>query len=201
MRFARPIEQLIPRPRIPVTWRTALPLLLFLIVFCSFVLVVQWRGLVHFTFPAAFALLAVTPWIWWMHHVGGAGLGRARGVTALLVRLLVAGTFIALLADRPGEKVRMPEGDVTSAIVTRAQRVHLNLSGFTRQRLSRPVRAIGQALHTGQATSTRSAVTTAPNFLQRCLPYPDASKREISLQGWLVCNGAGVSRAIVPGTV
>ena len=78
--------------------------------------------------------------------------------------------FIALLTERPGEKVRMPEGEATSAIVTRAQRVHLNLSGLTRQRLSRRERAIGQALHTGQATSTRSAVTTVPNLLQRCLP-------------------------------
>jgi hypothetical protein len=77
--------------------------------------------------------------------------------------------IVALVAEMPGEKVRMPEGEVASAIVTRAQRVHLNISGFARQWLSRPVRAIGQALHTGQATSMRSAVTTAPNLLQRCL--------------------------------
>jgi hypothetical protein len=34
-----------------------------------------------------------------MQHVGGAGLGRTRGVAALLVRLLLAGTFIVLLAE------------------------------------------------------------------------------------------------------
>jgi hypothetical protein len=77
---------------------------------------------------------------------------------------------VALAAEVPVEKVRVPEGEVGSAIVTRAQRVHLNISGFVPQLLSRPVTAIGQALHMGQATSMRSAVITAPNFLQRCLP-------------------------------
>ena len=51
----------------------------------------------------------------------------------------------------------MPEGDSASVTATNAQCVHLKISGLARQRLSRPVKAIGQVLQAGQAISRRSA--------------------------------------------
>src|SRR5262245_2573096 len=52
-----------------------------------------------FSRPAAFALLAATPWIWWLHAAGYGGLSRARGIVALEIRLLLAGLFVILLAE------------------------------------------------------------------------------------------------------
>lgn len=99
MLLARPILNLFPPARRPLTWQAILPLLLFLGLFAGLCVGLEWRAVLHFTYRPAFALLAVTPWIWWMHHAGGAGLGRSRGVAALLVRLALVGAFVIVLAE------------------------------------------------------------------------------------------------------
>jgi uncharacterized membrane protein/Mg-chelatase subunit ChlD len=95
----RPIRALVPSARRPVTLGSLAPLAAFLVVFAAACGFVEWRGLLRFTRPAAFWLIAFTPWIWWMHHAGGASLGRGRALAALLVRLIVAGLFIVALAE------------------------------------------------------------------------------------------------------
>lgn len=99
MTFPRFIRALLPPARRPVTLASVAPLMGFVFAFAAVCTFVEWRGILRFTRPAAFWLIAVTPWIWWMHHAGGASLGKGRALTALLVRLMVAGLFIMALAE------------------------------------------------------------------------------------------------------
>ena len=80
-------------------WGALAPLLAFLIVFGAAGVFCEWRGVLRFTRPAAFWWIAVTPWIWWLHHAGGASLGKGRALAALLVRLVLAGLFVMTLAE------------------------------------------------------------------------------------------------------
>jgi len=80
------LRALFPPARRPVTFGAVLPLLIFLVLFgggCAFA---EWRGLVRFSYRAAFALTAIMPWVWWLHHAGSAGLSRSRAVVALFTR-------------------------------------------------------------------------------------------------------------------
>jgi len=82
-----------------VTWRSAVPLVVFLAVFGAAVAGLEGTGTLRFTRPVAFWFLFVTPWFWWLHLAGGAGLAGARAQAALLVRLAIVGVFVLLLAE------------------------------------------------------------------------------------------------------
>ncbi|HYR58667.1 MAG TPA: VWA domain-containing protein, partial [Chthoniobacteraceae bacterium] len=88
-----------PPARQPCAFVALAPLLVFLAVFGAACAWVEWRGVLRFTRPAAFWLVAVTPWIWWLHHAGGAVLGKGRALAALLVRLTLAGLLVTTLAE------------------------------------------------------------------------------------------------------
>lgn len=94
-----PLRALFPRARRPVTFGAFLPFLIFLALFGAGCVLVEWRGLLRFSYRPAFALAAVMPWVWWLHHVGGAGLSRGRAIVALLTRLTMIAAFILLLAE------------------------------------------------------------------------------------------------------
>ena len=94
-----PVSALFPPARRPVTAAALAPLLVFLILFGAGCVFVEWRGVLRFSYLPAFALAAVMPWIWWLHHAGGAGLSRGRALVALLTRLLMLAAFIVLLAE------------------------------------------------------------------------------------------------------
>lgn len=89
----------LPRPRRPVTVSRALPLILFLALFLGGCLALQLGRVLSFTRPEMFWLMAVSPWIWWMHVAGGAGLGGTRAVAALLVRLCLLATLVLALTE------------------------------------------------------------------------------------------------------
>ena len=91
--------QLFPAPRRPVTWRTVIPLVAFLIVFTAICLWLELSGRVLFANRIAFVLMLATPWVWWMHVAGQGGLTRLRGLFALLVRLGLVGLFAMLMAE------------------------------------------------------------------------------------------------------
>ena len=93
------VRQLIPPARQRVTWGAVAPLLVFLVLFAAVCVAVEMRGVLRFTYRPAFALMVLTPWLWWLHHAGGAGLGKVRGVVALLTRLALFGAFVMLLAE------------------------------------------------------------------------------------------------------
>lgn len=76
-----------------------MPLAIFLAAFLAVVLVLEFRGILRFTRPNAFWLMAIAPWFWWLHQAGGSGLSGVRSVIALLVRLSLVGLFVLLLAE------------------------------------------------------------------------------------------------------
>ncbi len=95
----RLFRQIVPAARRPVTRWSIAPLVTFLFLFVFLLIFLEMRGILRFTRPAMFALLAFTPWMWWMHHAGGSGLVGFRGTLALLVRLTLVGAFAMLLAE------------------------------------------------------------------------------------------------------
>ncbi len=94
-----PLRALFPKARRPVTLGALAPLLIFGALFGAGAAFVEWRGILRFSNVSAFALAAVLPWIWWLHHAGGGGLSRGRALAALIIRFLLVGTFILLLAE------------------------------------------------------------------------------------------------------
>jgi len=93
------IREVFPRPRRPVTFERALPLVAFLGVFGAGCLMLELADVVTFTSYGAFLLLAAAPWLWWLHLAGRGGLRGARGVVALLVRLSLLGVLVFGLAE------------------------------------------------------------------------------------------------------
>ena len=96
---SRILQQLLPPPRQPLTWRAALPLVLVLALFLGGCAFVETRGLLRFAYRPAFWLTLALPWIWWLHLGGFSGLVKGRALVALLTRLLIAAAFIMLLAE------------------------------------------------------------------------------------------------------
>lgn len=97
--FARILQSVFPKPREPISFATATPLILFLAAFGGTCLYLDLAHKLLFVRPWAFVLALATPWIWWMHVNGFGGLTRARGLAALGVRLVLAALFIVLLAE------------------------------------------------------------------------------------------------------
>lgn len=91
--------RLFPKPRKPVRWFDAWPLVVFLAVFGLVVLWVELSGRMLFERPAWFLLLFVTPWIWWLSVAGIGGLTPSRAAIATLIRLSLAGLFVMALAE------------------------------------------------------------------------------------------------------
>jgi Ca-activated chloride channel homolog len=92
------LQRIFPPPRRPVTWRSAVPLVGFLLLFAAVVISLVLTETVDFLYPWMFALLVVSPWIWWMQVAGHSGLTAGRGTVALLVRLTLTGLLISALA-------------------------------------------------------------------------------------------------------
>jgi uncharacterized membrane protein len=114
------IARVFPRARRRVTVMSALPLGVFLVAFFAAWLFLELDGvrlvgrllfsvtgwsalgeaslMIRFARPAAFALLVITPWVWWMHVASASGLARARAVAALMVRFVLIGVFVMFLA-------------------------------------------------------------------------------------------------------
>lgn len=121
MKIARLLKSFVPSPRMKLRWTDALPPAAFLFVYGTVVLLLDastilpervaellpdWldRSLracevVLFTRPVAFCLMAVAVWMWWMSLNGYSGLNRSRALTALMVRLVLVGVFVALIAE------------------------------------------------------------------------------------------------------
>lgn len=106
------VRRFFPEPRHRVTWRSAISLMGFLVIFAAAVLYLVFAGHVEFDLPLAFLLMLVTPWVWWMQAAGHSGLTKSRGQLALLVRLVIVGLLVCVLA-RPRAVKR---SDVVSVI-------------------------------------------------------------------------------------
>ena len=106
------LSSLFPRPRRPVAWTDALPLVIFLIAFGGLCLWLELSDRMMFVRPWAFALIVVTPWVWWMAVAGYAGLTRSRSLVSMLVRLCLVGLFVILIAEPRAVRTR----DVLSVV-------------------------------------------------------------------------------------
>ncbi len=96
---ARLAGGLVPPPRRTPTLLAAWPLALFLLLTAAGLVAVVQAQLLRFASPWAFAWLAATPWIWWLHAAGWGGLHGARAVLALFIRLLLITTLALALAE------------------------------------------------------------------------------------------------------
>lgn len=56
-------------------------------------------GKMMFASPWNFGFMAVTVWAWWMYRNGWHGLNRSRALQSLMIRLMIIGVFVALLAE------------------------------------------------------------------------------------------------------
>ncbi len=99
MNASHALSTVFPSARRPVTIRSALPLVVFLVVFLGGNLFLELRGIMRFSQPVWFVLTLTLPWVWWMHHAGYGGLTGFRATVALVTRLLLLGAFIMLLAE------------------------------------------------------------------------------------------------------
>lgn len=103
---------LFPEPRRSADWRSALPLLVFLLLFAALCIGLEQSRVLLFERPSAFWLTLVTVWLWWIHLAGRAGLSRLRSSAALLMRLSLAGALIMVLAEPRAVRTR----DVVSVV-------------------------------------------------------------------------------------
>ena len=99
MSFRKFLRRIFPKPRSRVTWQDALPLIIFLIVYALLIIGLQWIDRLIFTKPMWFGLMVMSIWVWWMSLSGWSGLNRWRSMQALIIRLLLVGVFVAMLAD------------------------------------------------------------------------------------------------------
>lgn len=95
----RILSHLFPKPRRPITWRSAIPLVVFLVLFAAICVFLEASGRMLFANRYGFLLLLVAPWIWWMSVAGHAGLPKFRGMLSLLVRLALIGLFAMLMSE------------------------------------------------------------------------------------------------------
>ncbi len=93
------LSSIFPPARKPVTLRSALPLLIFLLLYGAICALLEFRDILLFAYPRAFVLMLVTPWIWWAHLAGRTGFSGARSTITLGVRLALCGVFVMLLAE------------------------------------------------------------------------------------------------------
>ena len=87
MTLVAALQNVFPPPRRPLRLAGGIPLLGFLVVFIGGCLLLEWADRIVFTWPWAFAVLLVTPWLWWMHIAGYSGLAGWRSVGSLIIRL------------------------------------------------------------------------------------------------------------------
>ncbi len=93
------LDNLLPPQRRPLTFAAALPLVIFLAVIGPTCFLLDHFDKLTFIRPRAFWLLLAVPWLWWLSGAGYSGLSRGRATAALIIRLLLAGLLIMLLAE------------------------------------------------------------------------------------------------------
>lgn len=112
MKIKELYRQLVPRPRTPVTWMRAVPLIFFLVLYAGLCIGLEQSGVLLFARPWAFVLILFSVWVWWLSIAGYGGLSKGRALAALISRLLMLGLFVMLIAEPRSVRVR----DVISVV-------------------------------------------------------------------------------------
>jgi len=82
-----------------VTWRHAVPLLVFGTAFVSACIAAELLDVILFSNRRAFLVLLGLPWVWWIHITSRSGLRGRRALGALLIRFVLLGVFAILLSE------------------------------------------------------------------------------------------------------
>ena len=93
------LSHFFPPPRRPVTWRSAIPLVVFLVLFAAISIYLELSGRMLFANRFGFLLLLFAPWVWWMSVAGHSGLPKFRGMLSMLVRLTLVGLFAMVMSE------------------------------------------------------------------------------------------------------
>jgi hypothetical protein len=93
------VKSLFPSPRRAFQWLDLWPLAAFLIVFCGTCAWLEFGHIWMFARPMMLGLVLLSPWLWWMHVAGYAGLPKIRGMISLLVRLCLFGLLVMVMAE------------------------------------------------------------------------------------------------------
>lgn len=99
MKMPRPLRMVFPLPSRPVHWPAILPLLIFGALFAGTILALEVSHTVMFATPRAFWLSAALVWVWWIAVCGRSGVVGWAARAALMVRLLLVGGIVAVLAE------------------------------------------------------------------------------------------------------
>ncbi|MCA9075650.1 MAG: VWA domain-containing protein [Planctomycetaceae bacterium] len=99
MNWKQSVRSVFPPRRGPVTLRDGLPLVIFLVIYAATVIALEQTQSLLFTRRAAFGLMIVSVWVWWMWLNGASGLDRKRGLVALITRLILIGLFVMVIAE------------------------------------------------------------------------------------------------------
>ena len=97
--LTRVMKSLFPAPRTPLRWVNGIGITLTVVAYLLGMWLLQRNHVMQFLRPWAFALTPLAVWVWWMHRNGYHGLARGRANAALVVRMLLLGLFVALLAE------------------------------------------------------------------------------------------------------
>ena len=93
------MKSLFPAPRTPLKWRDGIGISLAISLYLSGMWLLQRNHVMEFLRPWAFAFTPLAVWVWWMHRNGYHGLARGRAGAAIVLRLLLLGLFLCLLAE------------------------------------------------------------------------------------------------------
>lgn len=97
--FEQTIARLFPKPRRPVSWFNAWPLIAFAVIYGGALAYLLATDKVAFGRPTMFGWLLLAPWLWWLGIAGHGGLGGGRAATSIVVRLLLLGLIVGALAE------------------------------------------------------------------------------------------------------
>ena len=97
--LTRVLKSLFPAPRTPLRGLDGIGITLTIVVYLFGMWLLQRNHLMQFLRPWAFALTPLAVCVWWMHRNGYHGLAQGRANAAIVVRLLLLGLFLALLAE------------------------------------------------------------------------------------------------------
>jgi len=98
-KLGRIFTTVFPKSRRVIRWQDAWPLILFLVVFGVTCAWLEYGHYLMFARPLMLGLVLLSPWVWWMHVAGYAGLPKGRATASLFTRLALLGLLSMVLAE------------------------------------------------------------------------------------------------------
>ncbi len=187
------LRSLFPSARRAVTFMVLLPLLSFLAVFAGAVAACEMHGWLRFTWWPAFWLLLATPWVWWMHFAGSSGLTGWRAHAVLVSRLVLVGTFAALLAEP--RAVRRSDALSLVYALDVSDSMGEKISDQSLRWILDSVRAKPQKDEAGLVIFGRDAAVELPP--RTTFPFETINSR-VARDGSDVARGLGLAAAMLP---